>query len=342
MGRIYKLLVLALLPTSLFANEQFEYRYKDGSFTVAYLTCEVNSEEDKTVTLVNFKYNDKEFPDFKMPDMVEYNGEEYLITVIGERAFENDLGDNFALRNLTLPSGIVEIGDYAFYEMSNIETIILPSALETIGDYAFCHCDELKQILLPESLLNIGEYAFRSCGELSEITIPDSVSYISYGIFMFCHQLGKAYLGNDVHVIEEGAFGQCPLLSELYIKTIIPPTVTSKITDVDNITVYVPKGTETDYQVEWQNVFKNAQYVGYYDAEGSGETAGIESVDNSELQVTVTGNTIFVRNIDGNLQIYSVAGVKAAETSDASFSVTLPDGIYILKTPDTVRKVILR
>ena len=314
------------------------------------------------------EYKENKYTQYEIDATVEYEGETYTLTKIGENAFDAGLGVNDILQTISLPNSVVEIGNSAFENLVNLQSITIPTNLEIIGNNAFAGCtnlnsmnlsetklssigmnafdgcSNLSEILLPNTLVSVGEYAFQDCRSLKNITIPENVNIISKGLFQDCSGLTTVYLDKNIQAIQQDVFWGCGSLTDLYIKAVEPPTVEYAAFDNQHIIVYVPKGLESEYEAKWQEdpFLKNAQYVGYYDTEGSGETAGIESVDNSELEVVVNGNNILVRNIVGNLQIYSVAGVKAAETSDASFSVTLPDGIYILKTPDTVRKVILR
>ena len=44
------------------------------------------------------------------------------------------------IENLYLPDGLVEIGDYAFNYLSNLNEIVIPSTVTKIGTYAFSSC----------------------------------------------------------------------------------------------------------------------------------------------------------------------------------------------------------
>ena len=62
---------------------------------------------------------------------------------------------------------ITSIGDYAFYNCSNLTSINLPAAT-SIGIYVFGACSNLTSINLPAAT-SIGNYAFRACSNLKEI-----------------------------------------------------------------------------------------------------------------------------------------------------------------------------
>ena len=53
-----------------------------------------------------------------------------------------------SLRNINLPSTLVEIGINAFYNCRSLEDIVFSEGLETIGGHAFNSCS-LKSITLP-------------------------------------------------------------------------------------------------------------------------------------------------------------------------------------------------
>ena len=65
---------------------------------------------------------------------------------------------------VTVPDGITEIGESAFYG-STATKIILPETLEEIRSYAFGNCYNLKEITLPASLKNLEYYIDDTCGD---------------------------------------------------------------------------------------------------------------------------------------------------------------------------------
>ena len=79
--------------------------------------------------------------------------------VLSPRLFK----DNRALKRITLPSGLVEIGDSAFEHCVSLENLWLPSTVKTIGARAFADCQSLQQISIPDGVRSIGKDAFLSC-----------------------------------------------------------------------------------------------------------------------------------------------------------------------------------
>ena len=96
----------------------------------------------------------------------------------GERAFvENSKTDH-----VFIPEGVCVIDSSAF-EASTIKSVTLPKGLLIIGENAFSGCHNLTDIILPDGLYAIGRGAFAECSNLTSITIPASVRYIGTEAF---------------------------------------------------------------------------------------------------------------------------------------------------------------
>ena len=79
--------------------------------------------------------------------------------------------------DLTLPSGITQINQYAFKDCSSLTSITIPDSVTSIGDYAFCGCSSLTSVTIPNSVTSIGWYAFENCSSLTSITFSDTSTW---------------------------------------------------------------------------------------------------------------------------------------------------------------------
>lgn len=105
------------------------------------------------------------------------NGQEYPVTVIDDKAFEE----------------------------TNITGVTVPDSVITIGDNAFSYCNSLSDVRLSENLISIGEEAFASCDALREITIPASVKEMS-NPFAWCTGLDTVYMkGMEAPIFSTGS-----------------------------------------------------------------------------------------------------------------------------------------
>ena len=103
------------------------------------------------------------------------------LKVIGARAFTPQYsGDNLSCP-ITIPEGVVSIGDGAFSNNTTLTSVSLPSTLETIGTQAFYYCP-ITSVNIGAHVTTIGDYAFQYCN-LSSVTIPSTVTYVGNGAF---------------------------------------------------------------------------------------------------------------------------------------------------------------
>lgn len=80
---------------------------------------------------------------------------------------------------------VVEIGQEAFYENTQLTSITLPSTIRDIKTYGFYGCTNLTSITLPQGIQRLYASCFARAG-LTSITVPSSVSYAGGGLFSYC------------------------------------------------------------------------------------------------------------------------------------------------------------
>ena len=74
-----------------------------------------------------------------------------------------------------------------------IDEVSIPNGVIKIGDYAFEYCTSLTNITIPDSVTSIGDYAFEFCASLTSVTIGNSVTDIGYAAFSGCDNLKNIY-----------------------------------------------------------------------------------------------------------------------------------------------------
>ena len=107
-----------------------------------------------------------------------------------EAAAVTDLGTVFKY-NTTITSfnelqyftGLTSIGDYAFYNCSNLTFVTMPESAISIGNFSFHGCNNLSSFIIPEGVAILGENSFEECFSLPSITIPRTVTSIGRNAF---------------------------------------------------------------------------------------------------------------------------------------------------------------
>ena len=103
-------------------------------------------------------------------------------------------------------SGVMSIGNCAFYYCGSLTSITIPDSVTSIGEYAFSHCSSMTSVTIPGSVTSIGYSAFRYCISLTIITIPGSVTSIGDYAFYRCSSLANITVdaGNTYYSSENG------------------------------------------------------------------------------------------------------------------------------------------
>ena len=129
-------------------------------------------------------------------------GSERTLTISGSGEMNNysASGDNVSpwnsdntIKRVIIESGINNIGDWAFYNISSLQEIIISDGVTTIGEGALCKCNSLHSIDLPDSIMTIGDGALEETG-IEVFTVPPKVTEISDFLFY-----GSSIKRIDIH-----------------------------------------------------------------------------------------------------------------------------------------------
>lgn len=163
-------------------------------------TCLSTAQQITSETYENFLYEEQE----KGIRIIQYDGNETLVKV----------PETIDGKNVTI------IGKEAFYQQSNIETVILPQGLKVIEDSAFYRCYSLKNIAIPKQVKEIGDNPFYRCSALSFIQVDEENQWFSQvdGILfdkkqtrLYAYPEAKSsteyIVPSSVKTIEDSAFG---------------------------------------------------------------------------------------------------------------------------------------
>ena len=112
------------------------------------------------------------------------------------------------LTEVTIPSSVKEIADYAFSDGAVLKKVTIREGLTTLGHGAFAYCELLEEVNLPASL-TAGNSAFQYCTSLSKVTLNEGISVIDQYMFFGCTALTEIHFPKSITHIKTNAFSNC-------------------------------------------------------------------------------------------------------------------------------------
>lgn len=137
--------------------------------------------------------------------------EDFLSTVNIERKCKSIRAGAFFgknMRNVSAPS-VEYIGEKAFGQCKNLQSIQLNHWLKGIGEYAFYICESLMNIKIDAKVLP--PYLFYKCSSLKNVSIGKGVEELGLYSLSFCDSLKKVKIPASVHKIGQVCFEYTPL-----------------------------------------------------------------------------------------------------------------------------------
>ena len=140
-----------------------------------------------------------------------------------------------SINSIVIGDGITHIGQRAFKNFGQAESLTLGAGLEGISRYAFYGCDALKGVYISDMASWCGISFFSGyAGEINnplgsahnlylngelqtDITIPTSVTRIEYGVFEGCSSLASVTIPTSVKEIGGAVFKECENLTDITI-----------------------------------------------------------------------------------------------------------------------------
>ncbi len=314
----------------------------------------------KASFLNNYSITSLDFSRLKNIEMNAFSGciglesidlSNYSSATIGSGAFKGCYG----AKTIKLPA-LTILPSMLFAECSGFEVLELPEELTGIGSYCFSNCSSIEEINIPESVNEIGEYAFATCsgaemleGLTHEMTLGEGcfqgltgikklnledISSIPKDAFAHCRSLEELIINSNVERIAGGAFTDCPNLSVIYVEGLIPPVISINSFDTPTEEKAVVKVDPEAVMVFQQS----AQWNRFLHIEGSTDLpwAGVETTVPSFI--TISDGEIF-SNGTGLIHVYDLEGRLCGMLGSDKESLSLPKGIYILKSSGQTAKV---
>ncbi len=205
---------IAAIPVNIVESDK-DWEVSDDGHTLYFYD---GSETD--VTVPNF-YNG-----VIVTDVGGYADTEYHSILEGSSQVSS-------ISSIDISEGIINIGNYMCYGITDLSQVSLPESCEIIGGFAFAYTSLTGSIAIPENTreiyagafantnitgveLNSGiericSYAFYNCASLSgELILPEGLYYLGEYAFCYCSGLsGSLEIPSSLETVSAGAFWDC-------------------------------------------------------------------------------------------------------------------------------------
>ena len=189
-----------------------------------------------------------------IPSTVSYEGEIYMVTAIGYRAFDGSYPEKvmmpnsiksidwyafnhcYKLSSIDIPTGVESIGKLAFNDCSSLATITIPANTKCIGEYAFAWCSNLKYVKVEDGVREIGNNSFFGCEKLESIALPQNMDKIGSYVFSGCSSLKSVTISEGIKKIEPYCFRSCGNLVSVTIPSSANEVNGTMFNDCANLT----------------------------------------------------------------------------------------------------------
>lgn len=208
-----------------------------------------------------------------IPASIEFAGETYSVTSIGNNAFKNCSN----LSSITIPPTLKRVKTGAFKNCTSLSKVIVTDIAAwcgiiydgddvSNGDFPLgcarhLYSDEnteITELVVPEDVTRIEARAFRDAEYVTSITLSSNLTYIGQEAFRGTRFLSTINIPASVTSIEKWAFLDCSGLKDVYCYAENVPSTASDAFDGVNaslVTLHVPATAVDSYKdaTPWSN-----------------------------------------------------------------------------------------
>lgn len=219
--------------------EEDPYMFAIGRTKPEYVVARFNKDFSEVTIFKNGEDSDGDMRSFS------YEGQRNNNNIVSPMIEHAD-----TLTSAIVEEGVTTIGGYAFYQCSNLQSVIFPSTLIEIGKgdtgkendasdgYVFYECSKLQMpnfqnglqkieeysfidtssmfgdLIIPNSVTEIEKAAFSGSG-ISSVTVSNGMKEISASTFSSCSNMVTVDIPNTITIIGNSAFYSCKALASL-------------------------------------------------------------------------------------------------------------------------------
>ena len=125
---------------------------------------------------------------------------------------------NNAITSISVPKKLGTVGDYMFYNCTDLATVDIAHGINAIGNYAFYNT-ALTTVDIPKTVTYLGSYCFAYCEELDNVVVPASVTVMREGVFAYDTKLANVSFASSDELVDMGmyTFYNCVSLTKVVL-----------------------------------------------------------------------------------------------------------------------------
>jgi len=261
----------------------------------------------------------------------------YEVKTIANHAFNENRNDTNGkvLTNVIISEGITEIGDFAFNDCTNLESVTVPESVTDLGFQTFIGCSKLTKINIPSKVTKLQSMIFQDTG-FTEFEVPENIEKMNSS-FRSCDNLKKVVIYNknlsyystllSGQVVDTTPFELCS--SDLVLYSYKGST-TEQYANEHDITFRDIETLSADTSVE--SITLNKQSLSLY----VGDTETITATVSPE---NATNKSIIWSSSNENVATIEKGKITANSEGIATITATTVDGNHVATCEVTVKKV---
>ena len=259
---------------------------------------------------------------------------------------ETTCPNNLQVDSFSLGEYVEHIPSYLFSNAPNLKNLSIPSTLKSVGQNAFLNCPNIDSIYCTDlsawasidfendkatPLYGNGKLLINNNPIGKNIEIQEGVTHIGKYAFYNCQSIENIVLPSSINSIGQNAFNTCPYLLTIHAAMEYPPIIEYNVFancgSLYGITLYVPQNSLAQYRKAnvWSSFRLQAEIpkftITFMDWDNT-ELLKLYDVEENTIPV-YTGNTP-TRSGDAQYS-YTFAGWSptiVAATSDATYTAT--------------------
>ena len=309
--KILSFLLSFVMIISMFPMTDISVFASDENIT-DYLTCEINDGE-----VVITDCDESVSGDVVIPDTIDG----CPVTAIGEYAF----ADCHDMESVFIPSSVTSLGWCAFTDgddgCRSLKSVVIEGSdieyAENEYGYSgntFKQCNNLESVIIGEGVKTIADNMFAYCFNLKDIQLPESLTEIADGSFSMCISLEEISLPASLETIGNSAFSDCYSIENI----VLPDSVTfigeyAFVFCINIESINIPSGL---------SVLDEGVLSGCYSLGSISIPSAVKSINEGAIESCLSLEDIYIYNplADIDDRAIDTAGVRFTDITAAEYA----------------------